>query len=458
MHSDYVTTPKVEGEARACIVSSASTPRTPLRQTRRHHRNVPQARRALAEIPHEPPSRRRLSLVPTPLEDLLRTATKTVTVRSDMGTGLRWVAIAFAVLAIPAGSDAASGLGQEPPTWKLVYEHYDARRSEGRQGIDIVTSERALPLALARRRKGVAESYSDPELSPNGEYVAYRRSASGVEEFYVVRADGTAPRRLVAGREVDELVWSADSSSLAFTTRCASDFEGGCRNARIETVHRNGTNRRVLVRPEDLSRNADIELQDWSRRGELLYLIRDRGRERLYVVGATGRVSPALVDSRAEGDIGGASWSSDGQMIAYMRRCTELRDTYCDLAVMASNGGSKRTLVRRGRAATVTYPAPAYDAPTWIPGSRRLLVSLWGNSAETRLLDAATGASRRYSRVPWRDIAVSRDGARVATVDQPVVGVDHVLIKRLNGSTLERTALPRQVPDFFSGDHDFWIQ
>ena len=188
------------------------------------------------------------------------------------------VLAALVIVVSPVSADDMA-VGQNRSTWKLVYEHFDVQRSDGHEGIDIVTSESALPLALARRRKSVAESYSDPELSPNGDYVAYVRSTSGVEELYVVRADRSAPR-LVA-RRVDEFLWSANSSRLAFAAQCGADFEDGCRNGRIETIDRNGTNRRELVRPGALSRNAEIELQDWNRRGELLYLIRDRGRERL---------------------------------------------------------------------------------------------------------------------------------------------------------------------------------
>jgi hypothetical protein len=375
--------------------------------------------------------------------------------KRNVPTLLGWLAIPLAVLLVRAGADAGS-VAQQEVAWKLVYEHYDHRIGEGGTGIDIVTSERGRPLSLARRARSGEANYSNPALSPDGNYVAYVRSASDVDELYVVRADGSAQRRIAAG-SIHELVWSEDSSSLAFTPGCGYDFEGGCRKGRIDLARRDGTDRRVLVRPRNLARSAEIELQDWSRGGDVLYVVRNGGQERLYTVRETGRVPAALADRREDGDLGDASWSSDGQLIAYTRRCIDLRsDTYCDVAVMTRLGGSKRTLVRRGALTGSSWGAPSYDAPTWIPGSLRMLISLWGHDAQTRLVSATTGESRRYSKLPLRNVAVSRSGGRLGAVS-PFFDFEHVLMKRLNGSTVERVRLPRQVEIASGDDHDLWV-
>ena len=189
----------------------------------------------------------------------------------------------------------------------------------------------------------------------------------------------------------------------------------------------------------------------------MLYVVRNGGQERLYTVRETGRVPAALADRRDDGDLGDASWSSDGQLIAYTRRCIDLRsDTYCDVAVMTRLGGSKRTLVRRGALTGSSWGAPSYDAPTWIPGSLRMLISLWGHDAQTRLVSATTGESRRYSKLPLRNVAVSRSGGRLGAVS-PFFDFEHVLMKRLNGSTVERVRLPRQVEIASGDDHDLWV-
>ena len=91
------------------------------------------------------------------------------------------------------------------------------------------------------------------------------------------------------------------------------------------------------------------------------------------------------------------------------------------------------------------------------PIARLLLVSLWGHDAQTRLANAETGATRPYAKVPCQDPAVSRDGVRIGRVDRPYVGPGYVLIKRLDGSIVERTRLPRETT-ISLGDRDLWIQ
>jgi hypothetical protein len=212
--------------------------------------------------------------------------------------------------------------------------------------------------------------------------------------------------------------------------------------------------RRVLHPPTNLSRSAEIELQHWSRRGDLLYILRDRGRATLYRVDADGR-SAALASSDAGGVLGEASWSRDGAWIAYTRRCiTPRSDTFCDIAVMNRDGGSKRLVW--GRRGERSLPDPSYMAPTWLPGSRGLLFSLWGFNARTRMIDLPTGRSRVFSRTPWLEIVLSRDGSRVATIDDQLAS-RYVLVTQLDGSVIERTKLARQVPDGASSDHDLWM-
>jgi hypothetical protein len=122
---------------------------------------------------------------------------------------------------------------------------------------------------------------------------------------------------------------------------------------------------------------------------------------------------------------------------------------------MDRQGGGKRLVWgRRGERAV---PDPSYAAPTWILGSRRLLFSLWGFNARTRSLALGTGQSRVFSKTPWLEIVLSRDGTRVATIDDQLTR-RYVLVTRLNGSVVERTKLHRQVPDGSSGDHDLWIE
>jgi Tol biopolymer transport system component len=264
----------------------------------------------------------------------------------------RAVAALFAVLitsGLGAQSDAPASSWQRSTPWRLAYEHYDSRIGEGGAGIDIVTSRTPRPAVLATRPRGSDEHFYDPQVSPDGTHVAYLRAASRFE-LYVLRDDGTERRRLASG-QFQDFLWSADSGDLAFTADCGFDFQGGCRAGHIDVVSRDGTVRRVLHRPTNLSRSAEIELQHWSRRGDLLYILRDRGRATLYRVDADGR-SAALASSDAGGVLGEASWSRDGAWIAYMRRCiTPRSDTFCDIAVMNRDGarsGSSGAVAENG--------------------------------------------------------------------------------------------------------------
>ena len=350
---------------------------------------------------------------------------------------------------------AASAQGSDAVVatpWKLVYEHYDERIGEGGAGIDIVTSEARRPLALAGRPRGTQMHFRGPEFSPDGTYVAYIRSFDH-EELFVIRSDGTG-RKLLASGEFRNYVWSPDGTKLAVAADCGQDFQGGCRRGHVDIIRRDGSAHRVLARPAGLSVKAEIELQGWSRRDAILYRVEDRGRGRLYSLSTGGARSPVLADSRKGGDLGEAAWSPEGNRIAYKRGCTHFRsETFCDVAVMERDGGSKRLLWSQKE----PIGRPSYEAATWIPGSNLLLVSLWGSPSQTRLLDASTGSSRRYSKAPWDTITVSADGARVATIDNQIVGIDHIVVTRSDGSILTRSAVPPQVPLFQGDDQELWI-
>jgi hypothetical protein len=170
-------------------------------------------------------------------------------------------------------------------------------------------------------------------------------------------------------------------------------------------------------------------------------------------VSTVGGKPSVLADTRRGGALGEAAWSPDGNRIAYKRGCNDFRsETICDVAVMARDGSSKRLLWNQDQPGGW----PSYDAPTWIPGSNLLLVALWGSPSQTRLLDPSAGASRRFSNEPWRTIAVSANGARVATIDDQMAGADHIVVTRCDGSIHMRSALPRRA-ESYPDDPDLWV-
>jgi len=380
----------------------------------------------------------------------------------DLRTSLSCLLMAWVVLVIAAGADAGSG-AQAQARWKVVYEHYEGGGGafDTELGIDILTSERGgRPLSLVRQARGADTFYTQPAVSPDGQYVAYitwEPGRPGRGAMHVVRADGSAQRRLATG-VIKDFVWSVDSSSLAFTQACGYDWEGGCRRGRIDTIRRDGTHRRLLVRPHDLGRKADIDLQDWSREGDLLYVVHDRGQEQLYAVSETSGANPTALANNREDGLGAASWSSDGRLVSSTRRC--LRDGYCELVLTTRAGQFRRTLVHRGPVTGPSWSA-SWFAPTWIPGSQQMLVLLrhsgHRHAEQTRVVGVA-GESRLFAKAHLWGVAIDQNGARVVNVAPGSPGYPSLLvIRRLDGSTLERVRLPRNFYILYEYDYDLWV-
>lgn len=371
------------------------------------------------------------------------------------------IAIATASTFLIQSGDGGAGAGATLD-WKLVYERYDARRGEGGTGLEIVTGSRPHELTIARERNS-KESYLFPEWSPDGRHVAFHGRVGRRHGLFAIGADG-GHRTLVTSDDASDFAWSPDSTRLAFVAGCdvysPSDGLQGCADGRIEVAPRDGGPSRVVGRPTGGRARSFIRLQEWSPDGtRLLARVGVRGSERLLSVSVSGGPVLTLAGSSVEGGLGDASWSSDGSLVAYTRRCGENRigDTFCDLAVMARDGGSKRILYPRGP----DVVGPSSEAPTWIPGTTRLLVPLWGNGAHTRLVEARSGRSRIIAKSPRRIGAVSRDGTTVARLDRQIGRPDVVVLARPEGSVVARSKL-RKVPSRnlswgASLDYDLWL-
>jgi Tol biopolymer transport system component len=354
------------------------------------------------------------------------------------------VVLAVILVALGCGAVARGHASAQTAKWKLVYEHYDERIGEGGTGIDVVTSVRKSPQSLVRRRRGSGDNYKWPVWSPDGRAIAFAAEIAGTSGLYAMSAGGGHLRRLADGH-LFEYSWSPNGREIAFVAGCGlSD----CRNGRIEVVGRDGGPRQVVVRPKDLSRSASVQLRDWSYRGDLLYLVRNRGRGVLYTASRTGSTPRVVADSRIEGRLEGATWSADGRLIAYKRRCWENRigDSFCDLAVMTSDGRSKRVLRRWLPGPT----GPSDDPPTWIPHSSRVAFVIWGGSdASVRMLDAHTSRETVISTTPWWILKAGGDGRTIGGLDS-----QGVVLAGLDGFVLAR----RDVPvDAWDPGNDLWI-
>src|SRR5687768_3562231 len=249
------------------------------------------------------------------------------------------------------------------PRWAIVFQHVDRALGDV-TGLDILRSGDRRPRPLTRRPAGTRARDSAPAWSPDGRRVAFARSHSqwGV---YIVDATGGSRRRLARG-QATALAWSPDGTRIAFSRACAQGA-ASCRPG-IYVAHLDGS-RLLRVFPS-------IGLPSWSRDGRRLVCL---CRDEIHVFDADGSDRRRL-STAAGGSLGRASWSPDGRLLAYGRRCISPRgtghdDLFCDLAVMDPTGAGKRTLLRRS-----VELGEVGDEPSWFSDGR-LVVMDWGQGA-----------------------------------------------------------------------------
>jgi dipeptidyl aminopeptidase/acylaminoacyl peptidase len=372
-------------------------------------------------------------------------------VRREVGRGIGPGALLIVACLTPLVAGTASSVARplaEGPTWKLAFDHYDERIGEGGAGIDVVTASSRV-VSLVRRPRGSRDDYLFPRWSPDGRWLAFSARIADEDSLHVIRADGSRSRRVARGAIID-FDWSPDGRRLAFVAACdvysPSDGLRGCGNGRIETVSRTGGRPTLVARPTAGRPRAMIHLHSWSPDGtRLLYGVTGPLRDRLYSIPTGGGTARVLADSRTEGRLGEAAWSSDGMLVAYKRRCREVRDVLCDLAVMTETGGSKTLLLASGHGSV----GPSDTAPTWLPGTRLVVTSVWGNAARLVALDASTRTKTTLAPDPWWGVTASNDGRIVGGLD-----AEGLVLARPDGSVVARKRVP--VEGWHVG-YDLWL-
>ena len=295
-----------------------------------------------------------------------------------------------------------------------------------------------------------------PKWSPDGSSVAFGRSRRGSWGHYVARLGGGV-RRVAA---FSGFVWSPDSRQLVggLPAPCVGQRPDAA--ALLVAPARGGTVRRLQALPPQerptATRSAHVSVRDWSRRGELLYVVAttnpgDGCREHHAVrslwrmrANGTGR---RVVARRRE--IGDAAWSPNGRSIAFV--VGRAGDFGCD--VLVKTGGEAPRRLR-----SVAFdPAGCYGdslsgtSIEWSADGREVFV---GDGRNLLAVDVRTRAARFVLRgeagqecssvyaCSMRVAAVSPDGAYVvaeqrAVPDQRVPGALWVI-----GRGGERWALP----------------
>jgi len=176
-----------------------------------------------------------------------------------------------------------------------------------------------------------------PAWSPDGRKLAFVSERDGNAEIYVMNADGSGQRRVVADDEDDiRPEWSPDGTKIA--------FEGGLEDSYIDVVSADGSHR---VR---LTHTGDDGDPTWSPDGARIAFTNWSGdSEDIVTIDADGS-NPRVVQGSeaAERD---PAWSSDGRQLVFSSTADDTSQIY----IANANGGRPHRLTGIPRAFTSTH-------------------------------------------------------------------------------------------------------
>lgn len=194
-----------------------------------------------------------------------------------------------------------------------------------------------------------AAKNSNPTWSPDGKQLAFFSSRARSEGIYVIQADGSNGRRVLATGHYGGLDWSADGRYLAFDSSSAD----------LSVMDADGSNvRRVTDRAVDggVSWSPDgnsLALVTWSNPGLLV------GFTQVSIVEANGSNLRIVADDRIAGfaDYEHPAWSPDGQRLAL--------DNLQKICLVDADGSHGHCLDVNPSNGNNTYP-------TWSPDGQRI--------------------------------------------------------------------------------------
>jgi hypothetical protein len=219
-----------------------------------------------------------------------------------------------------------------------------------------------LPDGRRRRHTYMKGPLDDPSWSPDGRWLAYRDSRRGYnqnDEISIVSARGGSPRNLTHNPANDwGPAWAPDGQTIAFN----SDRRG---TPQIWLVRADGTHPRRVT-------TVGGEYPSWapdSRR--LVFMSSEPGASGpdpnydIFTVDRDGRHLRQLTDWA--GEDGWPAWSPDGRLIAYTTSQDDVGQrtsgTYRDVYTMHVDGSDQRRLVR----------GMSGEFPTWSPDGRLIV-------------------------------------------------------------------------------------
>lgn len=148
----------------------------------------------------------------------------------------------------------------------------------------------------------------EPEFSPDGKRILYRRSARRTVSIWTIRIDGSAPQRLVPALvAASSATWSPKGNKIAY----AGVGTGNDRRYRLRVLPATGG------KPRQVSDQEILDGPVWSPDGNWITFSNYEGEIRRVQPDGSGEEVIAELPGQ---EVRGLLWSPDGEHLAYMAR------------------------------------------------------------------------------------------------------------------------------------------
>jgi dipeptidyl aminopeptidase/acylaminoacyl peptidase len=306
----------------------------------------------------------------------------------------------------------------------------DAKEDEGDTDVYMVAIEGGAPVRLTSGKK----PETAPRFSPDGRYLAFLAGREGkhTQVYLMDRRGGEAVKLTDFPASVSDLAWSPDGARLALIV---ADVDPNDPNPSAEEEDEDAAPKPIVIRRRQFKRDGEGYLTEV--------------RNHLYAFDVARKTSQQLTSGPY--DDRGPAWSPDGRTIAFVSNRTADPDANqnTDVFVVSSTGGPVRAIV----------DSPGSDeAPVFSPdGSLVAFVAggdpkdMWYGASHLAVVPAAGGPPRALTAALDRNVSQPRfapDGQSVLFRLEDG-GNSHLARVPVAGGAIERVlAGERDVQDF----------